>query len=203
MRSYRPSHLYQVIQKTATSRQGKAYGTLAFSIIVAAFFSIFAIKPAILTIISLRRQVSDFQLVDEQLKAKVDSLSRLSYTYKTLETDLPVIEAAIPTGTRLSDAVSSLSEAATWSNVDLTRFSIEDFLFSSTLTSTKSKMIIPQLMTIKFSATYKGPYERLLQTLVGLNRLNRLIQVDSLTLSQEKENAVLEIEGRTFNLTFK
>jgi Tfp pilus assembly protein PilO len=203
MRSYKPSHLYQVIQKTATSRQGRAYGTLAFSILVAAFFSIFAIEPTVLTILSLRRQTSDFQLVDEQLKAKVDTLSRLSYTYKTLETDLPVIEAAIPTRTSLSDVISSLSEAATQSNVNLARFSIDGLLFSSTLTSTKSKMIIPQLMTIKFSATYGGSYESLLQTLVDLSRLNRLIQIDSISLTQGKKDTVLEIEGRAFNLTFK
>lgn len=204
MRKYKPSALYQTIQAQVTTPKGKTYGTVTVSLATTIFFVIFAIRPTLLTIVSLKRQVSDLKRIDEQIKEKIDVLSRLSFAYRSIEPDMPIIEAAVPTRTHLSQLITSLNSATSGSLVELSRLTINNTPLTSSVPETSIKLIKPQLETIAFTVTYLGQYEDLLTTLENLNRLDRLALVDEFSLNPESDKSdrlVLTVKGRVFNLS--
>jgi Tfp pilus assembly protein PilO len=208
VRRYKPHILYQNAYKKVSSRRGKAYAGLILSFLTASFFAVFALRPTVLTIISLRRQVTDFQKVDRELQEKIDALSRLSFTYRSLEPDLVVIETAVPTQTNLSTLVQNLAEVGDNFGVTLNGFVVSDLRLTSTDISEmgKRKMIKPRLDPVKFTVTYTGPYEGLLDVLEGLNKLNRLIVIDKFSLTAEgikKKTTTLQVEARAFSIIVK
>lgn len=206
MRRYKPVFLYQTLQRSLNTRRGRAYGTLALSVFTAAFFATFATKPTLITIISLRRQVTDYSQVDTQLKEKIDTLSRLSYTYRTIESDLPLIEAALPSKTDLPSLLNSLAAAGERSGTTMTGLAINDILLSSASTDKTAKISSPQLKTVNFTVSYAGSYPNLLKTLETFNKIPRLIIIDSFSFTVETEKGrriTLKISGKAFNLATK
>lgn len=204
MKTYKPGVVYQTFQRRLTTRRGQAYGSLTLSLLTAIFFVIFAIRPTVLTIVSLRRQVSDLQRVDRQIREKIDTLSRLSFSYRSIEPDLATIETAVPQKTDLSNLIVTLASAGENSATELSHLSIGSLSFTSVSPEVNPKLILPQLETVGFSATYQGPYEGLMTTLESVNHLNRLILVDQFSMASggDLDKVItLTIKGRAFNLS--
>lgn len=181
---------------------------MILSFLTGSFFAVFALRPTLLTIISLRRQVSDFQKVDRELQDKIDALSRLSFTYRSLEPDLVIIETAVPTQTNLSTLVQNLAGVGDNFGVSLDGLTVTNLPLTSTALPETGKRgrIKPQLDAVKFTVVYTGPYEGLLDTLQGLNKLNRLIVIDKFSLTAEgvkKKTTTLQVEARAFSIILK
>src|SRR3990167_7353762 len=77
--------------------QTRAYTFLILSIFTVAFFVFFAIRPTINTIIGLRKQIEDDQIVDTKLQDKINALSQIQAELDVLQPDLPLIDTALPT----------------------------------------------------------------------------------------------------------
>ncbi len=70
--------------------------TLILTFLAMSFFGIFAINPTLSTIVTLKKQLADSQLVHEKLGTKINNLSSLQQQYTQLSSELPVVFEAIP-----------------------------------------------------------------------------------------------------------
>lgn len=72
----------------------KTYGFAAFTLFVVVVLIIGAIRPTVLTISRISREIRDKTFLNDQLKTKIDSLATLSSQYSSISSDtenLPLI----------------------------------------------------------------------------------------------------------------
>jgi len=180
---------------------------LALTFLISAFFAYFAIRPTANTILSLRKQINDFSQVDKQLQEKVDTLTRLSFTYRNLESDLEVIQAAIPTRTNLSQVITEVNDVTEGTGVSVQTVDVSNTPITAVTPTDKVVRFAPQLETINFSVTYQGTYDGLLTVLDEISRQDRLISVDTFSISaatnrnNEVESLLLTIKGTAYSLS--
>lgn len=91
------------------------YFTLVATLLLTAFFIIFALSPTFSTIVGLRRKIDDQKKLKSQMDSKINSLIIAQENYSQIEEYLPLIETAIPQKplpeTLITDTLSTSSSS--------------------------------------------------------------------------------------------
>ncbi len=180
--------------------------TLIFTFFAISFFGIFAINPTLSTIITLRRQLSDSELVYASLKTKIANLSSLQQQYTQLSPDLPIIFNAIPQETKAPSLLSQVIGLAQEKQVTVTSFETSEVqLFGNNIPVVNETALSPvtakeEKDSYAFSLKAVGTYEDLMGFTKSLTQINRIIKVYSLSISRDaRQNSLtLDIGGRTY-----
>lgn len=85
---------------------------LVLSIGAVLFFAIFAIRPTLLTMSDLVKEIEDKQELDNQLSQKIAALSTVQTEYLALQTRLGVLDQAIPSQPKLEEALKIIEKLA-------------------------------------------------------------------------------------------
>ncbi len=173
----------------------RAFVMLALTFASMSFFGIFAIKPTLSTIVDLKKQLADSTFVHEQLTTKLANLSSLQQKYNLLTADLPLLLDAIPKNAQaplLMAQVESLSQKA---NIKVKSFRI----FEVQLTTDKKTP--PSGSSFGFSLVAEGGYENIMSFVTSLTRFNRIVTIESVSISKEQNqegNLVLSLRGKQY-----
>ena len=100
--------------------------TLILTFASLSFFGIFAINPTLSTIITLKKQLSDSQLVDEKLVTKINNLSSLQQQYSQLSPDLPTVLNAIPQSAQVPTLMGQVFAISKQLNVQIISLAVSD-----------------------------------------------------------------------------
>src|SRR6478672_554325 len=76
-----------------------------FTLVTSILLIVFALRPAILTVIDLNLKLATAKQTTKQLTNKIDQLSQAQRNYEAVRADLPVIDAAFPKNPELTDFV--------------------------------------------------------------------------------------------------
>lgn len=178
--------------------------TLIFTFFAISFFGIFAINPTLSTIVNLRRQLSDSELVYESLKTKISNLSSLQQQYSQLSPDLPIVFEAVPQEVKAPTLLSQIIGLAKEKQVAIVSYENSDVqLFGSInpiADATQNQLVPGEEDSYTFSLKAVGTYENLMVFTKSLTQISRIIRIESLTISKdEKQNSLaLDIDGRTY-----
>lgn len=160
--------------------QTKAYTFLALSFLTVAFFIFFAIRPTINTIVGLRKQIEDNQMVEKKLQDKINALSQLQAEYEVIQKDLPYLNSALPTTVNVVDLVKNFERLVSENHASLSAMQIAEApLSENSITVNKNKNTAIPLAVI-FSI--EGDYMNMANLVESLNNLPRIISVQSLSL---------------------
>lgn len=186
---------YTALEPLFTQPKVRAYTMFVLSFFAMSFFGYFAIKPTLITISTLQRQIADARFVDQKLQEKINSLSAVSVEYEAIKPDLELIWAAVPKESKFPIFVKSLERIATESGTTIGSFVFKPINLSP-LESTTSAREIP----IDFRLTLQGDYSKLADFIEKLSRLNRLSVIEKMEISTkgEKDTLRLTLEGKTF-----
>lgn len=209
------------IQKENT----RAVVTLIFTFFAMSFFGIFAINPTLSTIVTLKKQLSDSELVHNNLKTKISNLSSLQQQYTQLNSDLPLVFEAVPKNAQATILLGQIMGLAKEKRVDITSLeaaNIELLEAAQLPTSPEASSVVPgvavdipggpaplgESMTIgtdakssfNFSIKAQGTYGDLMSYAKSLTQLSRIISVESISINKDaKENTlVLDLDGRAY-----
>ena len=166
--------------------------TLVASLLTVAFFGIFAIKPTLVTIVQLTREIDDKTKVSKQLETKIAALNKIQSAYEEITSQLPLIDAALPKNPEFERLEQEIEFLAWQNQVILTSGSFSGFPIIGTELEKKDKKkeeadsAIPT-ETINISLTVAGSYHNLKSFIVNLEILDRVILVKSVHFS-EKSN---------------
>jgi Tfp pilus assembly protein PilO len=97
-----------------------AYLYITISLFTLSFFGFFAIRPTIVTIVNLDKQLKDNREVLEKIKQKQDDLSKLTREYEAMTSDLNLIKKAIPSSANMPYLSRQIETVALRNNVKLT-----------------------------------------------------------------------------------
>lgn len=99
---------------------------LFLSIGAVLFFAVFAIRPTLLTMSDLIKEIEDKRALDTSLGQKVAALSSAQSEYLKLEPRLPTLDLAIPTNPDLIRTLKIIEKIASDQKITITSLTISD-----------------------------------------------------------------------------
>lgn len=184
---------YKDILPYLKKEKNKQYFTVILTLGASIFFALFAINPTLSTIIKLRKEVTDSKFVEEKLSKKINSLSSLSQQYQVIQKDIPYILDAIPQQPEAPILVAQIQSIAQDSTVELTKLEVSPINLTSQ-PATKSSSFI-------FELTGKSSYENLQKFISSLINMQRIVSVDSISITKTEEidqNLQITIKGSAY-----
>lgn len=185
------------LESFTKSKKHQALWMLILSIFTVSFFSAFAIRPTIKTIVELNRRIQDEREVDKKLGEKIASLQIAQEEYEKIQPDLPLIYEVLPTDPALYPLVKAFETIATQSAVTDTSLNFQ------------SVNLIPGASgsaEISFNLSASGSYDSLLSYLDSLEKVRRVVVWENASIKPPKETAeansglVLTINGKAYVL---
>lgn len=160
------------------TEQIKTYTTLILTLIAVIGFSIFAISPTINTILELRRQLADSQFANTALEEKIASLESLQAQYTGFGTKLERINETFPTTPEVPDLFARIQTLARENGVQVMALESQEVELTK---NTKSQ--VPS--SFVFLVTTEGSYEQNISFLNELTDFNRILTIDTITMTRE------------------
>lgn len=163
-------HQYYSRLKMAFDRPSAKVSSLAIlTIFTIIGFIGFAILPTFKTIASLKREIADAKTVEAKLQQKIYSLNQAETLFGKISPNLDSLNQVLPAGPELERLVWQLHWLANSRQLTITSGSFSEFE--------------PDFIPV--SLTLTGGYPALKAFISDLNRLDRLIGVDELTISSK------------------
>ncbi|OGH21352.1 MAG: hypothetical protein A2958_00945 [Candidatus Levybacteria bacterium RIFCSPLOWO2_01_FULL_38_13] len=169
--------------------------TIVLSLLALSFFSLFAINPTLSTIANLRKQLSDSKFVDEKLQGKIINLSSLSQKYNLLESDIPIVFAAIPKEPEAPTLMGQIQALAQNSNIKIEN--AQTFQVEAINKDRSSK----EYISFHFTIQGQGSFKDTLDFLSSLGNMQRVISLDTISVGKKinQENLLqIGIKGTAY-----
>lgn len=151
------------------------------------FFAVFAIRPTILTMSQLSKDIEEKKKINQQLTQKAAALSTLSTEYLKIRNDLPVLDSTIPNTPDFVNIVKRLEKLATENNVAFSSIQIQHIPENNIKEKADSEI---SSYTLTFTAN--GTYIQLKQFFDSLGEMDRFVSLDNVAfITSEKEEGIL------------
>lgn len=177
----------------------RTYSSLIFSIITISIFSVYAIRPTVITILSLQKSIDEQTQVLNSLKDKVNNLVLGKQNYENIsKSTKDKLDNLIPNNTDLPGLINSLSFAAADAEATISglQFQPTDVLQPVNQISKNA-----QVNQVDFTLNVQGEFSSLLKLLSNLERLDRLIAITNINFALPSEGAlVMSITGKAYYL---
>lgn len=160
------------------NKKSASYFTLTLSLFSLSFFGLFAIRPTIITAISLFKSVSDLKRLNLDYENKISSLVRGQAEYEQIRENIPLVETAIPSTSSFHKLISALENFAARSDLTINQLQVESVPVSKQPASGKLQKFGFSLITI-------GTYPNISSYLSHLLNWKRLVTINTLDFAGE------------------
>jgi len=179
------------------------YAELTLTLLTIAFFALFALKPTITTIASLIQEQQGKKELDRKLQAKINALNAAQTNYHLAEEFFPLVEEALPTEPLVQRLVYQLETLTQNEGLSIMSLNVEPVVLIGE-TKEKEKRKFGESSALSFSLLLKGEFNNLSKFTSDLEKLRRIVNIDSLTLSQKEieggKTMVLNLSGQVYFL---
>jgi hypothetical protein len=144
----------------------KIYLELFLSLVTIVAFSIFAIRPTLLTIIQLTKEINDKEETVSKLSQKIRDLQTANNILQSRTEDIKYISEAIPSASTPDNLIKQIESLINENQVQTISFSTSniDFIGKNQSTAKKSdgqKELALDAMEVPFTLSVTGPYQNL------------------------------------------
>ena len=174
-------------------KQARVYTGLVLTIFTVAFFGFFAIRPTLVTISGLFKEIKDKKEVVKQMDDKIAALTEAQMNYSQIEDELNLVDQSLPLDPDLTSLMKQLEALARASSVTL-----ESVQYSKI--NLLGEVEKEEGQKAAFTLSLSGNYDSLKQFLHSLDNLRRVILVEGFSFSAKTEE---EIQILILNVTAK
>lgn len=190
----KPSPIKDIL-KQLKSKKAKDYTFISFFFLIFSIFIIFAIRPSLVTAISLRQQREYLQKLDTQYESVVSNIVANQSTLENIRDELYLITDALPSGALINKLVSDIEDEGKINSINFLSVNIGEV---NLVQKTKGKA---QSVAINIEAT--STFDNLLKFIQGLSNQRRLKLIKQLSISKDNEGSsgsaqlkiLMQIEG--------
>ncbi len=154
---------------------------LVFSILMVIVFALFAIRPTLVTMGDLLKEIDDKQKLNDALAQKVAALSTVQTTYLALQDRLAVLDKALPSSPHFQEALAIMEKLASDRNLTITDMSVKEIpreVDESTVDiHTATRISRPM------SVTVVGDYPSIRQFVEDIRNVQRTMVVNSIVFT--------------------
>lgn len=184
--------------------------TIVLSLFVMSIFIVFALRPTIVSIVTLKKTITQSRSVLKQLDTKVTNLQKASTQLDKIKSYLPILNSDIPNNGAMYAPLSSAVEGiASMTGTQLESESLGPTLLYSRLLTPFVPNKAQVVVELPFAVRVVGSYGGVMDFLTKLLSMERIISVESVTMVREvaakSETAVigLNINGKAYYLADK
>lgn len=178
-------------------RDLRAFFELILSLTTIIIFTVFALKPTVLTIVSLYNQINDKRDTLNLLNQKISALQKANNIFSQNQNFIPNIDAAIFTNAEPDTISRQILGLAEKNGVSLLGISIGQLMIIGKDVTPKSTSVVKPLpesaQSMPVSMSIKGNYPSLLAFIKDVENLRIPVMIDSLTISssQTQEGSII------------
>lgn len=189
---YHRSRRYFVgIPRGPRASQTKSFVWLSVTIFTISFFLIVAIRPTLITIAKLNREIKDKTEANEQLQKKIDTLIVAQEVYARNSDNLALLDEAFPEKSEFPRLAYFFEQTATASGVTIKSLNFERIGG----TSTKSQDVSSSPgQSLNFTLSVSGDYLRLKDLLKELESSRRILKITESSFSRVKKGEEFELQ---------
>ncbi len=176
----------------------KVSTALLLTVVTIVFFAVFAIQPTLVTIAELLKKIDDQKELLERLKTKSAALATASQEYALAQPKLELLDQTVPVDYAADRLVYLLEGLAAEHGLAYASFSLSDQInfYTSAPPDVEGEKVMPLTMRLD------GTYEQLLAFVADIQKLIRLVGVDSIRLDTEVEGSSSDTrDGLALNLS--
>lgn len=183
------SRYYTYIRPALKSKFVKAYSPLIFSLVAIAIFSFYAIRPTVITILSLQKSIDEQTSILNRLKEKVGNLTQGKQNYENLSGSVKKkLDNLIPNNPAIPQLINTITYAAARSEASVSGLQFQTIeLGESSNSLNKDAQITP----INVNLIAQGSYPNLMRFLSALKRTDRLISIHSINFVQPADASLI------------
>jgi len=194
---YRRYHRYFVnLGQISRQKKVRVYTGIVLSIMASAFFLLFAIKPTLVTIAGLIKEIEDKKIVVSKLETKINDLALAQQEYQVIAADLILVDQALHEDPHLPLLIGQLETLSAAAGV-----SLESVNYSPVDLAQPEKKEEPQEISFSFSAS--GSYQNLRTFLQSIISLRRVILINGFSFKKgksESQSLVLTVHAKAYFL---
>ncbi len=157
-----------------------AYFYITISLFTLSFFGFFAIRPTIITIVNLNRQLKDNEQVLERIKQKQQDLAKLTALQDSLKNEIPLIEKAVPNVPKIPYLSRQIETVALKNNVNLTSLNFGAIDVGGATSES--------LLSFSISITAEGAENDVNKFIRDLTSMDRLLGFERFTTGKTKRD---------------
>ena len=157
-----------------------AYFYITISLFTLSFFGFFAIRPTIITIVNLNRQLKDNEQVLERIKQKQQDLAKLTALQDSLKNEIPLIEKAVPNVPKIPYLSRQIETVALKNNVNLTSLNFGAIDVGGETSES--------LLSFSISITAEGAENDVNKFIRDLTSMDRLLGFERFTTGKTKRD---------------
>ena len=174
----------------------RTYGSTIFTLLVTLIFILFAIKPTVETILVLQKKLEDSNQILKKVNQKAADLSLGKVNFEKLDPKFKSkVAAAIPDTVSLKSIIQILEQTAKLREASVSAIQIQPLVLE-----TKTDSPLGTLSEVSFTFNAEGGYKNLILLLKDLKSSDRLISINSLSLSKlsEETGLIMSITGKAY-----
>jgi len=186
-------------------KQVRTYTGLILSLLTVAFFSFFAIRPTLITIASLVKEIEDKQMVAQKLQEKINAITVAQAEYAAVSSDFPLIEEALPQEPNLPILIRQLETLTVQNGATLRTIQFSQVNLRGKLVSEPDSVKKGEVSKVTFSLSASGSYQSLKSFLQSLEDLRRFVVISSFAFKtgeeEEGQLLILSVTGDAYYLS--
>lgn len=155
------------------------------------FFALFAIRPTLLTMSNLIKELEDKRTLDTRLSEKIASLSTAQTQYIQLEPRLTLLDQAIPLQPQFYEAIAMIEKSASDNTLVLSDLTLQTI--PPEVVTEDAKLQKRQFLS--FRVTVEGSYDSIKAFVTQLQGWRRLFTVENIIFSVEEERQQRKLEA--------
>jgi type IV pilus assembly protein PilO len=195
-RQYR--HYFVGLGSLYKKKQARVYTGIVLTIFTVSFFGFFAIRPTLVTISGLLKEIKDKKGVVKQMDDKITALANAQTNYSQVEEELYLVDQSLPLDPDLASLMKQLEVLARANSVTLESIQYNKINLLGEIEKEEGQKA-------GFSISLSGSYDNLKQFLHSLDNLRRIILVDSFSFStkteEEMQVLMLNVTAKAYYLT--
>lgn len=199
------SYFLNIVNVYKRRQDLKAFLELILTLAAISFFALFALKPTLLTIIELLREIEKKEETVDKMNTKIQNLQQAQTLYIQEEARIKLLETAVPGNPAPDLFVRQIEGLATSYPVNLLGITIGEVTLLGEEKEKRSKSELEPLPEeskgITFSISIAGSYQGVVNFLSALEDIRRPVKIDALNVLspqlEETQNLILVVTGRT------
>jgi Tfp pilus assembly protein PilO len=172
---------------------------LFLSIMAVIFFGLFAIRPTLLTMSDLIKEIEDKRKIDAQFSQKIAALSTAQGEYLLLQDQLTLLNQALPSSPEFMYSIKLIEKTASERRLPITNLSVQEIPNEVPDGQDAPATKLERIM-IPVSVGVTGEYPVIRSWLSDLNGLRRSIVVESVSFATNEERGTSQLKA-TINLS--
>jgi len=173
---------------------------LFLSIGTVVFFAIFAIRPTLLTMSDLIKEIDDKKQLDQKLDQKIAALSTIQNVYSSLENRLGVLDQAIPSQPEFENVLKIIEKIASEQQIAISNIQVKEI---PKLAPEDVPFKQKQRISLPISITVTGDYQAIRNFVEAIITTRRSLIIDSMIFSVNEERGIKKLQTNiTINMQY-